>query len=479
MNLDNIIRGHIHNTDGYKPSHFLMYPDLTQMYGYVESRGGKFNDLVMFGFQIFRNAYLKRPITREEIEFAAEFFPQYGVPFNRSGWEHILEQHSGFLPIRIYAVPEGTVVPVKNVLALVYATDPKCAWLVPYIETMLLRAIWYGTTVATGSREIKKVIARHLKETCDKADFGGLLYMLHDFGARGVSSLESAGIAGAAHLVNFSGSDTITGILYARQYYGEKLAAKTVPAAEHSTIITWKKQREVEAYRNIMEKFKGYPIISVVSDTYDVFNATDNLWGEVLHDAVIASGSTLVIRPDSGDPALVVTAIARILEKRFGVKVNSKGFKVLQHVKILQGDGINRLSIDRILNTLKSAGFAASNMVFGMGGELLQSAMRDDQKFAFKICAATEKGELFGVSKDPITDPGKKSKEGIPVLERDEKGNLHTVMYFSEYEAMKALEYGVMRLVFDGGFSFNSQSFKDVRSRARIEEELNYEEKAA
>ncbi|MBZ4217742.1 hypothetical protein K9B40_24535, partial [Klebsiella aerogenes] len=86
------------------------------------------------------------------------------------------------------------------VLAVIYNTDPKCYWLTSFLETPLLRGIWYPTTVATNSYENKKLILEYLEKTGDPTTID---FKLHDFGARGVSSLESAGIGGAAHLVNF------------------------------------------------------------------------------------------------------------------------------------------------------------------------------------------------------------------------------------------------------------------------------------
>ena len=138
------------NVDSYKTSHYLQYPPgATTVSSYVESRGGAFDYTVFFGLQMFIKAYLQRPITRENLEEAAALLPAHGVPFNREGWQHILDVHGGYLPLEIEAVPEGTVLPVSNVLVQVRNTDPKCYWLTSYAETSLLRAVWYPTTVAT------------------------------------------------------------------------------------------------------------------------------------------------------------------------------------------------------------------------------------------------------------------------------------------------------------------------------------------
>jgi nicotinamide phosphoribosyltransferase len=404
------------NTDSYKVSMFKQYPvGTTGVYSYIESRGGRYDRTVFFGLQAFIKEYLIDPITQADIDIADEILTAHGEPFNRAGWEYILRVHGGRLPVIIRAVPEGTVVPVKNVLATIENTDPECYWLTTYLETALLRAIWYPTTVATQSWTIKRVILDYLERTGDPSTID---FKLHDFGARGVSSMESAGIGGAAHLVNFMGTDTISGVLYAREFYNAGIAGFSIPAAEHSTITSWGRDSEVKAYANMLAQFaKPGSIVAVVSDSYDIFNAASKLWGEDLKQQVIDSGATVVIRPDSGDPLTVNQQLIEILGQKFGYTVNSKGFKVLNNVRLIQGDGVNELTIRSILGGFMAMGWSADNIAFGMGGALLQQVDRDTQKFAMK-CSAVEIGEgnWINVQKDPITDPGKKSKTGCITL---------------------------------------------------------------
>jgi len=404
------------NTDSYKVSMFKQYPvGTTGVYSYIESRGGRYDRTVFFGLQAFIKEYLLEPISQADIDIADEILTAHGEPFNRAGWQYILDKHAGFLPVVIRAVPEGTVVPVSQVLATIENTDPECFWLTTWLETAILRAIWYPTTVATQSYTIKKVILDYLEKTGDPALID---FKLHDFGARGVSSLESAAIGGAAHLVNFMGSDTISGVLYAREFYNAGVAGFSIPAAEHSTITSWGRDGEVDAYRNMLNQFaKPGSIVAVVSDSYDVYNAAEKLWGEALREQVIASGATVVIRPDSGDPVEVNRKLIAILGEKFGYTTNAKGFKVLNNVRLIQGDGVNELSIRSILGAFMAMGWSADNIAFGMGGALLQQVDRDTQKFAMK-CSAVEigSGNWINVQKDPITDPGKKSKTGCITL---------------------------------------------------------------
>jgi nicotinamide phosphoribosyltransferase len=223
------------NVDSYKTSHFKQYPPgTTHVSSYIEARGGDYSTSLFFGLQMFLKEYLTKPITAADIDEAEEVLSAHGMPFNRSGWEHILNQHGGYLPIAIDAVPEGSRVPLRNVLLQVANTDPECAWITSYVETALLRAVWYPTTVATLSAHCRHTIQRYLELTADNTE--GLPFKLHDFGARGASSEETAAIGGAAHLVSFQGTDTVSALVAVRRYYNEPMPAFSIPAAEHSTI---------------------------------------------------------------------------------------------------------------------------------------------------------------------------------------------------------------------------------------------------
>lgn len=455
------------NSDSYKYSQFSQYPpNTTVVYSYIESRGGVYDATVFFGLQAFIKEYLVGPVvTMEMIDEAEALITAHGEPFNRAGWEYIVRVHGGRLPVVIKAVPEGTVVGVKNVLATIENTDPSCYWLTSFLETALLRAIWYPTTVATNSYENKKQILNALEKTGDPSTID---FKLHDFGARGVSSLESAGIGGAAHLVNFQGTDTVEALLFARRYYNADMAGFSVPAMEHSTVTSWGREGEVDSYRN-MVKVNGKPggIVSVVSDSYDIFAACEK-WGTELKQDVIDSGATLVVRPDSGDPATVVKKCLQILEKHFGSTVNAKGFKVLNNVRVLQGDGINHQSIKSILYTITLAGFSADNVVFGQGGMLLQTVNRDDFRFAMKCSAALIDGKWVDVFKDPITDQGKQSKKGRLELIRHKDGTFTTMREEDVAKTCVGSDMRMLETVFQNGVLIRDMTFDEVRANAVI-----------
>jgi nicotinamide phosphoribosyltransferase len=450
------------NSDSYKYSQFNQYPEGTEyIYSYIESRGGKYDETVFFGLQAFIKEYLTKPIDYYDIDEAAAIIGAHGEPFNYKGWEYIVREHGGYLPVKITAVPEGLVIPTRNVLATIVNTDPKCYWLTSFLETALLRAIWYPTTVATNSREIKKVILDALERTGTPED---IAFKLHDFGARGVSSLESAGIGGAAHLVNFMGTDTVEALLYARRYYGADMAGFSVPAMEHSTVTSWGREREVDSYRNMVKK-NGKPggIVSAVSDSYDIFNAC-KLWGTELKQDVLDSGATLVVRPDSGKPDEVVLGCLVVLDKYFGHTINNKGYKVLNNVRVLQGDGITIDSIKEILALIIANGYSADNLVFGQGGALLQIVNRDDQKFAMKCSAAFVNGKWVDVFKDPITDKGKQSKKGKLKLVKD----VDHYITINSHDKMFEILHDEMEVVFENGVLLRDMSFDEVRKNANM-----------
>lgn len=456
------------NTDSYKASMFVQYPPKTEtVYSYIESRGGRYNETVLFGVQAFVKEYLSDPVTMEDIDEAEAIWTAHGEPFNRAGWEYIVKELGGRLPVRIKSAPEGSVIPTRNAMVTIENTDPNCFWLTTYIETALLRAVWYPTTVATNSREIKKVIARYLQET--EGNIAALGFKLHDFGARGASSNETAMLGGMAHLVNFMGTDTIAAVVGARRYYNEAVAGFSIPAAEHSTITSWGRENEADAYRNMLKQFgREGSLLAVVSDSYDIFNAVENLWGDELRQEVVDSGATLVVRPDSGDPFSIVTEIITMLDEKFGSTVNDKGYKVLNNVRIIQGDGVNIDTITDILGGLKVMGYSADNVAFGMGGALLGAPQRDDQKFAMKASAALINGEWVDVYKDPITDSGKTSKKGrLGLVYECGVGScgFHTVP-----ENIADKKNNVLRTVFENGELTVDDTFAEIRARADLKE---------
>lgn len=400
--------------DSYKYSQFNQYPEGTEyVYSYIQSRGGDYDLGVFLGWQAFQREYLSKPITMQDIDEAEAIILAHGEPFHREGWEYIVNEYDGYLPLRVKTLEEGTKFdPKSNVpLLTVVNTDRKCYWLTSFMETPILRAIWYPTTVASNSYASRRIIKDFLERT---GDVSGLDFKLHDFGARGVSSAESSGLGGLAHLATgFMGTDNVSALLAARRYYDAPMAGFSIPAMEHSTVTSWGREKEVESYRNMLKQY-GKPgvIFAAVSDSYNIYDAVSQLWGGELKDEVIASGATLVIRPDSGIPHVVVAEVVKLLDEKFGHTINAKGYKVLNTVRVIQGDGINTREIFRILQNLEILGYSADNVAFGQGGALLQQVNRDTMSFAMKCSAIRVNGEWRDVYKDPIGDSGKRSMRG-------------------------------------------------------------------
>ncbi|HFB54825.1 MAG TPA: nicotinate phosphoribosyltransferase, partial [Hellea balneolensis] len=344
-------------------------------------------------------------------------------------------------------------------------TDPAVPWLTSYVETALLRAVWYPTTVATLSWHVKQVIGKYLRQTCENPD-AELPFKLHDFGARGSTSYEAASLGGLAHLVNFQGTDTVNALIAAREFYHEDMAGFSIPASEHSTMTSWGRDREPAAYENMVDQFGGEGrIFAVVSDSYDLFAAISKIWGGSLKDKVIHNGGTLVVRPDSGNPIKVCVDVVESLGNIFGYTINTLGYKVLpSYVRVIQGDGVHMLSIEAILQRLKKKGWSAENITFGMGGALLQRDIhRDTMNWAMKANAIKFTGDTdwTDVYKDPVTDPGKVSKRGRLAVIRE--GDVFTTIREEELAGAQNQLHEVWR---DGQLLVD-QSLSDIRSRSQ------------
>ncbi|OBX07312.1 nicotinate phosphoribosyltransferase [Gallibacterium salpingitidis] len=454
-------------SDSYKYSHSAQYPDnMTYMHHYIESRGGRYGYTQFFGLQYYLKKYLCQPITQTMIDESEEIMRMHGLPFDRVNWQYILDAHQGYLPLKIRAVPEGSLVNNHNVLLTVENTDEKCAWLVSFFETLLLK-IWYPCTVATLSHSYQRICRKFLQETADSLD--SLPFMLHDFGYRGVSSEESASIGGAAHLINFKGTDNVSALLFMRQYYAAEMAGFSVPAAEHSTITSWSKAREVAAYENLLDKYQD-SVISIVVDSYDYYNAIGNIFCKQLAEKVKQRKYPLVVRPDSGDAITNVLFACEKLAEAFGTTTNKKGYLVLNNVRVLQGDGINENSTWDLLKALQDNQYSVENLILGCGGSLLQgnlstSINRDTHRFAMKCSCVITDGKLVDVYKAPITDKGKVSKKGR--LDLIWEGEKYKTVNIDHLPLNQYHENSMMQTVFENGKLLVDWSLADVQQNAQ------------
>ena len=400
------------NTDNYKHCHYALYPEGTEFVSsYIESRGGLYPVTMFVGLQAFLREYLMNPITLEQIDEAEFHCREIGMPFRKENWLGVLNDHGGFLPVEIEAVAEGTVLPARNVLVQVINTDPKYYWVTSFFETALLRAVWYPTTIGTISWMAKAVIKHALEQTSDNP--GIVRHMLHDYGARGVSSRESAALGGLAHLVNFNQSDTVPGVTASKRYYNHVAPALSGPNSEHASFTAWGVDGEAAAMRNMIERYRSYGVVILLTDSYNHENAVRNIIGVELKELIQSGPGLIGVRPDSGDPVQVTADTTEWLMESFGYAVNKKGYRILpDYIRVVQGDGVTLESLRDIYVELARRGLAADNAVFGMGGGLLQHCNRDTMNFAQKTSAVRIKGRWVDVFKQPSGAAFKASKRG-------------------------------------------------------------------
>lgn len=343
---------------------------------------------MFFGLQMYLKAYLGEPVRAADIAEAEEVAGAHGQPFFKAGWQHILTKHGGYLPLRIEALPEGIALRRGVPMVQVVNTDPELPWLTSHVETALLRAIWYPSTVATTAWRMRLALQPFLDRSADDPE-RLMPSRISDFGARSTSSLEQAAIGGVAHLVHFDSSDSLPAVMHARRYYQHAMPASSIPSAEHASITSWGQAGEIDAYRNMIGVFAERGPYSVVSDSYDLHTAVTEIWGKTLQEEVRKGGGVLVIRPDSGDPIDTPVQVVAQLAYAFGTRLNTKGFKVIDaNVRVLQSDGVSLQDIQMILGRLESMGFSAENISFGMGSGLLQKVNRGTVSFTMRATAA-------------------------------------------------------------------------------------------
>jgi nicotinamide phosphoribosyltransferase len=479
-------------TDAYKFSHPFSYPKyMTGMYAYQEARTKGRDIMVPFGMQMLLWKTLANPITREDIEEAAEFCAANGTLFYREGWERILNECGGMLPVKIRTVREGTPVPSGNVIVTVEAVGD-FFWLASYIETFLLRGIWYPTTIATNDRAFKKELKQLFEISGASMDM--LVWMLNDFGARGVPAAEVAEIGGCAHMPSFMGSDTIEGIRAANVYYYEAMASFGVPATEHSIECSFglDEEGEEEYLEHIITTLaRPGGIVSIVIDGKDVYRATRMLCSPKFVELIKNCKAKIVLRPDSGDMMVIVPWILEQLRVAFGVVFNDKGYmKFAANVGVIQGDGIDMLTARSLIGKIVVQKYQADVIVLGSGGGLLQKVNRDTYKFAQKASAIrvdasreggaeriartvesdvvlAPDGAWIAISKDPVTDPGKQSKAGRVSLARNTvTGEFKS--YDLDRDTLEADWEDALVTVYDCGVLYNAITLAEVRENVAV-----------
>jgi nicotinamide phosphoribosyltransferase len=449
-------------TDSYKLSHFLGYPkDTDYIYGYMESRGGEYTDLVFAGLQGMLKKYFSKRVTMKHVKKAAAFSKKHGLPFNEEGWTDIAVRFNGWLPLEVKAIPEGTVIGQRQVMMTFVNTVPGFHWLESHCEDLFMQ-LWYPITVASRIYGMKKRIKPFFDRT---SDAGNMDFALLDFSLRGCSSMESAMVGGAAYLIHFLGSDNIPAVNYVNEYYNSEMSGFSVPATEHSIMCAYRPGNELASFDNLIENMaQENGILSVVSDTWNIYEACEK-WVS-LKEKIFNKNITLVVRPDSGEMEEVLPKVFKTLSAGFGVTVNANGYAVMRNVKVLQGDGIDEHTVVKPFEIAESLSISADSVITGSGGGLMQKNIdRDTAKFAIKASEVTIDGVRYPIAKDPITDHGKKSKEGRMKLEYTPEEGYQTVLDCNpDYDGV----HDMLRTVYYNGAIAVNDSIDTIRERIKL-----------
>jgi nicotinamide phosphoribosyltransferase len=480
--------------DGYKNWHHMMYPaGITQLYSNMTPRSYKHlkcDKSVFFGLQYYLKEYLIKQwnenffnIPKDKIVNDVKRFhwAYSGVDFNTT---HIEKLHDlGYMPLKIKALPEGSLVNEKVPYFTITNTHPDFAWLVNYLETQMSTSIWDLCVNATIAYEYRKILDKWADKTCDDNSF--VQWQGHDFAQRGRSSQEST-FNQAGHLLSFTGTDTIPSIFMLEEYYNaditKELVGASVPATEHSVMTSYGKEDEIEAFERMLNLFPT-GIISVVSDSFDLWQVCTTFVTQ-LKDKILARNGKLVIRPDSGDPVDIVCGVntagpdydknyavytveqtkgvVELLWDAFGGTINSKGYKVLDsHIGVIYGDSISRERAEAICRRLEAKGFASNNVVFGIGSYTYNYNTRDSLGIAVKSTYCEVDGEARNIFKDPVTDDGmKKSARGLLRIDLVDGEYVLRDEVTPEEEAG-----GELKVVYENGKLLVDHTLQEIRNR--------------
>lgn len=519
-------------TDGYKVGHKFQYPEGTSLVYSTwtprKSRNPNITKVVHFGLQRFIIKWLIDHLNenffslpyKEAVGSYKEFMDEY-LGKDSVDVEHIGRLHKlGYLPLQIKSLPEGTQVPMRVAAVTIVNTDPDFYWLTNYIETLMSCELWGPSTSATTAFEYKKILTKWAKKT--GADLNFIPFQAHDFSMRGMFGVEAAILSGIGHITSFVGTDTIPAILEVTRYYpnsAPSLIGCSVPATEHAVMCAGGKEDEIDTFRRLITKVYPEGIVSVVSDTWDLWKVLTEYLPE-LKQEILARNGKLVIRPDSGDPVDIICGdawrvqgftegvlnkvgengvvlnytdnkyykvklnsnhevygeettdvtptnkgVIELLWDTFGGTINEQGFKVLDpHIGAIYGDSITLERCDQICEKLAAKGFASSNIVFGVGSFTYTYTTRDQYGFAMKATYCEVNGTGFDIFKDPKTDDGTKKSAKGRVMVYEENGELYMKDQCTEEEENS----GLLETVFLNGQLVKMQRFSDIRERLTL-----------
>ena len=474
-------------TDGYKVDHRRQYPDSTTLvYSNWTPRKSRINgveEVVFFGLQYFLKKYIihdfeeyffKRPKAEVVAKYSRRINNYLGE--NQVGTKHIENLHDlGYIPMVFKALPEGASVPIRVPMFTMYNTKPEFFWLTNYFETLLSAVVWLPCNSATIAKQYRLVLDKYAQETSSVPEF--VDWQGHDFSMRGMGGIEAAVTSAAGHLLSFSGTDTIPAIEFFEEYYNAnsdiELIGGSVAATEHSVMCMGTTEGEYETFKRLICEIYPKGIVSIVSDTWDLWKVLTDYLPRLKNEIVSREGK-VVIRPDSGDPVDIICGnpngkteqekkgVIELLWDVFGGSTNSKGFKeLIPQIGAIYGDSITVQRATNICERLKAKGFASTNVVLGIGSFTYQYNTRDTFGFAMKATYGEVNGEGRAIFKDPITDDGtKKSAKGLMKieLENDQYKLIDQVTWEQEKQ-------GELKEVFRDGKLLIEHSLIDIRKQ--------------
>lgn len=479
--------------DFYKISHRLQYPKRTEVVYSTwtprTSRKDGIDKIVCFAVQAFIKEYFLKYFKinffdRNKDEIIAEYerYIKYTLNDLNPDSSHIAALYDlGYLPIKIKALPEGTLTPIRVPMLTVENTLPEFFWLTNYFETLMSCELWMPMTSATIAFDYRKIVEKYARETVGNSNH--VPFQCHDFSMRGMPRVDAAAISGAAHLLSFCGTDTIPAIIFMEKYYNgnieKELIGTSIPATEHSVMCVGGDEDELGTFRRLLDEVYPSGIFSVVSDTWDLWKVlTEYL--PALKENVLARDGKCVIRPDSGDPVKIICGnedvefgspeykgVIELLWETFGGTINELGYRELDsHIGAIYGDSITTDRAIAICEGLKAKGFASSNIVFGVGSYTYQYNTRDTFGFALKATYAVVDGVEKKLFKDPITDSGvKKSQKGlVAVVESERELTLIDDLDRDAYDALYA-KHDKLQTVFEDGKLLVDESISTIRAR--------------
>lgn len=472
-------------TDFYKTDHRRQYPKgTTKVYSNLTariSRVPRVEHTVVFGIQYFIKDFLIRRFNQSFFEAKKEdVIAKYQRRMDTSlgkgaiSTEHLEQLHDlGYLPIKIKALPEGTICPLKTPILTITNTHDNFGWLPNFLETILSNVLWHPITSATTAYQYRKMLHNYAQKTSDIPEL--VKWQGHDFSMRGQSSFEASLASGGAHLTCFTGTDTIPAIDWLEHFYNanadKELIGGSVPATEHSVMCLGGQETEYETYKRLITEVYPTGLISIVSDTWNYFDVLNKTIAR-LKPEIMARNGKVVIRPDSGDPEKIICGdptrldaslehmgTMELLWEIFGGTVNEKGYRQLdEHIGVIYGDSITPSRCESILRRLEEMKFASTNMVFGIGSYTYQYVTRDTFGFAMKATYGVVNGKPMEIFKDPITDGGfKKSAKGLLRVNED--------LSLSECVTPEEENTGLLETVFFHGTLMKETSLSEIRDK--------------